>query len=195
MGMRPKVSHIIGFDCKEGEDKKKMSQFSNHHFEDYFYDAAKDVIISSGEEDKEFVKSILGDTITGEVLYKSESSSINVIGIHPIYHLDESSLYNHEIVWGMVSSGMIGNKPEAIKVPYIDYANLIGKDPKEIVELEGLSVAREMQFYKGTWGRKYPHCSVDTYDADLEFAYQMLKKIGYNLKRENIDRYIIFEWS
>lgn len=195
MGVRPSITHIIGTRFEDKDNLQTLRNFYNEYYEENFFDTVKHLFNEIGEEDMEFAKSMLGDKMVGDLIYLPNSSLINVFGLIPPYHYHEAKLYNHDLIWSMIQAQMIEDKPKESLIPYNDYSDSIGLEPKEIVARYGLNLSQELIQYKGKWGRKYQHSPIYLYDMDFDFTLAFLKHIGYSVEAKDLQRYTVFEWA
>ena len=191
MGVRPNLCHIIGIQQKEAY--KKVKEYYNEHWADDLYELTKSLweVI---EEDQDFIREITSGLMLQDILYIPRSPSLEIIGILPVYHHQEARLYNHDLLWTMVEAKALGEEPKVVRIPYEDLSDCIGMDIKEIRNKHGLFVARDFQYYRGDWGRKYAHQRLETYDEDFGFAQVFLQSIGFTFEKEELNRYLVFEW-
>lgn len=197
MGVRPKVYHMIGINTDLLPNSLEIfKDFYNKHHEDDFVDIARTLLYKIDEKDfiDEYIDKELHKFYTFDILHEFNREQ-RVIGILPVFHLSESSLYAHDLLYSMIEANLIEDKPTAIKIPYRDLSPYIGLNVEELrkSDLEILK-RREVLYYNGSWGREYPNHSIDWYDDDLEFAYLYFKNMGIDLEQKDLDRYIVFEW-
>lgn len=195
MSVRPSIKHIIGV---EGLTEEEMAGFVKM-YEDFYEEPIADSllpVLGDDEYEKDFVKEIVADKVVGEILELSRSKERSYIGMKPIYHLAESELSDHTVLWSMIEAGVLDVSFQLIQVPYIDLSANLKKSHQENLEEVGLQRAIELYRYDGEWGRKYKHSELNYFDADLGLAKAYFESLlGFSLKKEQIQRYVLMEWG
>lgn len=195
LGVRPSISHVIGISgLAKAAFQSEIDHFLNEKHEEDFLVVSKNVWnqIEYGDEIKEDYKNVS----TFDVVSSFESSSIDVFGMFPVFHLNESHLYNHSLLWCMLEAGVLKDETKTVKLPYQDVSEFVRKDHSILRQnFRDRNLARELEFYDGKWARKYPNESLSFYDEDLDFALKFFHEIGVMVKPDDLDRYFIFEWA
>ena len=195
MGVRPGVKHIIGVKGLSDKEKEGFMKMYNDFYEEPIADSLLPVL-GDDEYEKEFVGRIVDDKMVGDILQLSEYKSLEFIGMKPIYHLNESSLYDNNVIWSMVEAGILDMTARLVQVPYEDLSAYLNTSHKENMATLGLQQAIALHRYEGDWGRKYKHSDLNYYDADLALAKTYLEKLtGVTFKKEQIQRYVLIEWG
>jgi hypothetical protein len=99
----------------------------------------------------------------------------------------------------MFEAKILEQKARVVKLDYLDISSLIQKDEMEIAEATDYEIVEkheveEIQHYKGNWARKYGNHSVHFFDRDLEFAYLLFQKLGFDVERKDINRYLVLDF-
>lgn len=195
MGVRPSVKHIIGVKGLSEEEKEGFMKMYEEFYEEPIADSLLPVV-GDDQYEKEFVEKIVGDKMVGDILELSEYSSLEFIGMKPIYHLQESSLYDNNVIWSMVEAGILDMTARLVQVPYEDLSAYLNTSHEENRATLGLQQSIALHRYEGEWGRKYKHSDLNYYDDDLALAKAYLEKLtGVTFKKEQIQRYVLIEWG
>lgn len=206
MGIRPYLAQIIGFETNIIPNFNELKETFIENAED----EEKDFLDCFGhlisEDDK---LCLLADKtferLKNQSLYKvfphCESSAIEIFGIRPIFHYNQSELYASDLLYSAIESGLIKDESRAIKIPYDDwmkYKKMTNEELMDEFNSNGkhsiFEVEQELRYYTGNWGRKYPNHPVYWYDHDFDLALKIFKIMGFDIAPENLDRYMIFEW-
>lgn len=195
MGVRPSIKHIVGVKGLNEQEKEGFMKMYEEFYEEPIADSLLP-LLADDEYEREFVERIVGDKMVGDILELSEYSSLEFIGMKPIYHLQEASLYDHQVIWSMVEAGILDMTPRLVQVPYVDLSAHLNKSHKENRETLGLQQSIALHRYEGEWGRQYKHSDLNVYDADLALTKAYLEKLmGITLEKEQIQRYVLIEWG
>jgi hypothetical protein len=199
MGVRPKLYQLIGIDVGSVKGGQKwVDEFLKKYDDEEFISYTRD-IFGKVVEDKEFLEEYIVDEIedkeTYEIIHYFHENEQNIFGMYPIFDVSKSSIYAHELLYAMVEGQMIPDKAKALKIPYEDFSHLIGA-PKEKIKKETgyLPLVRTIENYKGVWGRDYPNHPMEWFDDDLEFSYLFFQSLGLFVSRNDIQRFIVFDW-
>jgi hypothetical protein len=199
VSVRPDFVHVIGFSGNTHSNLEDWyHQFSNHRFEESFWEFSKDIFAEIENSDSDYLEELesrFKDVELGTVVQGYFRGDDIVLGILLPYHFEESRLYGHQIGWSLLESGILPDQNVARKIPYTDYSIHLGKSDKKLLAAGGLELVNRLKGYQGQWARKYPNSTLWLYDYDFEFAFRFFAKLGFTIERKELDRYMIFEWN
>jgi len=191
MGNRPRLFQMIGINRTQ---QKEMDERN-------YLEATKDLYLQiyGNELLANKVMEPLKNLQLCDVIITLEHDDTSVFGMLPATKIRQSKLYAHELIYTMFEAKMLEQKTQVIKLDYLDISSLVEKDEMEIAEATDYEIvekheAEEIQHYKGNWARKYENHSVHFFDRDLEFAYLLFKKMGIDVERKDINRYLVLDF-
>jgi len=194
LGVRPSITHIIGISGLAKQSfQQEIDVFMNEKYEEDFLDVSKNVwnSIEYGDEIVDDYKK----SSTFDVFYHFDSR-LDLFGMLPVFHFNESHLYNHSLIWCLLESGMLKSEPKSVALPYDDMSEFKAKELSVLKEnIKDRQLLRELQIYDGNWARKYPGYNLDYFDDDFDFALKMFHELGIMIKHSDLNRYLVFEWS
>lgn len=193
--MKPTLTHFIGI---SGETKNKYSKeiekFLSNYYEEDLISVSKEAILNSIYSEE--LKSYFNKKFVYDVISDYNTSSINLFGMRPPFHLNESHLYNHEMIWCLLETEMLSPQIKALKIPYENFNKFIGEKSEVLnKEIEDKNVIRQLKCYDGIWARQYANFSLYHFDADFDFILDFFNVNGIPIEKNELDRYIVFEWA
>lgn len=199
--VKPMLAEIIAFDVNAVKNAKEwVHTFCERYDEVEFLKYARP-FFESVEEDKAFLDEFFEEEIEGKETFEltrsfPENGDLELFGLYPMFHLEESSLHGHDLLYAALESGLLPDETKALKIPYTDYSYLIGADRETVIqEVKHLQKRRDILSYKGKWCRDYSNHPLYWFDQDLEFAFQFFTQQGLPITRKDLNRYVLFEWQ
>mgnify|MGYP007039430572 CR=1 FL=1 len=203
MGTRPSLYQLIGVQKSELSNFEEWKETVYTQYAEINYMAFTEELYEQTypvEVLRKRQTEPLKDLLIHQCIKLPEDERITVFGMLPATKLKQSELYAKELVYTMIEAGMLPEHPHVTKLPYRDVRSLIGKTEMEIAEatdyeLVSKEEVEDVQRYNGVWARKYPNQTLQHFDRDLEFAYQLFTKLGIPVSRQAIDRYLIVDYA
>ncbi|WP_442637841.1 hypothetical protein [Rossellomorea marisflavi] len=190
MSVRPTLLNIIGAEVTK-EDMQRFKEFGMEQGEELVADLLKDSSLLSPSRDFPVLPSCLQMEWEDIAIHQERAG---IIGFKPAYHLDEASLHDHQLIWSLIEAGILSGEGFHQKIPYEDYSGFIGAPKEELMNLP-LSARMQMRNYEGEWGRRYKHSPINYFDEEMDIALELFKRIGIELNRSHIQRYVVLEWD
>lgn len=200
MGNRPHLYQLIGIQ-KPVEFSEWKEIFDRTHEETNFLAFTSETYeeIYPVEAWRKRQIEPLKDLLLHQIIKCPDEENISVFGMLPATKILQSDMYAKDLLYTMIEAGTLPEHVQVTKLPYRDVRSLIGKTEMEIAEatdyeLVGKEEVEDVQRYNGVWARKYPNQTLNRFDRDLEFAYQLFTKLGIPVSRQDIDRYLILHY-
>lgn len=198
MSVHPKLSHIIGIPIHSiSQFNDWKNKFYEELAEEHFWEKTK--FIWETIENKDYVtylKKIIKDkTLFNYVYFSDDCANEKIIGLKPVYDKEESALCGTNLMYTMIEAGLFSKtKTICTKINYEDYSSYLKMSKEEIKEIN-FKAYIELDNYQGQWARRYPHFPLYYYDKEFDFIYALLKSWGFQFSKNDLNRYLIFEWN
>lgn len=199
LGLRPKLSHIIGFKKKAVQNFESWEKFFyRDKSEEDVLPIVKKIFFNLKLEDEFIDEFIEFHEIKNKSIFEFvpsfQSQSIDVFGMLPFFHFDEADMYSDSLLYTMAEANIL-KEPFVKEIPYEDLSSYIRLGAEELRESDlALSKRREVLHYDGNWGRQYPNHPLYYFDEDFDFAYSFFRELGLNISKSELGRYLIFDW-